>query len=103
MTKRLLDKSSPLLPAGYDIADVKAFKNLAAGEATADQQKRALNWIIMHCAGTYDQPFRPGGAEGARDTDFAAGKQFVGQQIVKLVNMDLLAMQETQQTKRKEK
>lgn len=76
------------MPAPYDPdgADTAAIKALAAGTADQWQQQRALNWIINSVCGTYDQPFRPG-AEGQRDTDFACGKQFVGQQIVKHINM----------------
>lgn len=74
--------------APYEDADVYAIRALAAGNANEGQQRRALDWIINHAARTYDQPFRPGGAEGARDTDFAAGRMFVGQQIVKLTKLN---------------
>lgn len=63
-----------------------AIKALAAGKANEGQQKRALDWIIKSVCGTYDQPFRPGEG-GDRDTVFACAKQFVGQQIVKHINM----------------
>lgn len=75
------------LPAKYEDADIYAIRALAAGTANEGQQKRALDWIINRAAMTYDQPFRPGGAEGARETDFAAGRMFVGQQIVKLTKL----------------
>lgn len=68
---------------------VYAFKALAAGVANEGQQARCLDFIINRIAGTYDLPFRPGAAEGERATCFAAGKQFVGQQIVRLVNYDV--------------
>jgi hypothetical protein len=37
-------------------------------------------FIINQIAGTYDQPFRPGGIDAQRATDFACGRMFVGQQ-----------------------
>ncbi len=54
-----------------------------------DQQKRALAWIINQACGTYDFAYRPGALEGERDTCIALGRQLVGQQIVKLLNLKL--------------
>ena len=68
-----------------DDADHAALKACQAGEASGIQQQRALRWIIEKAAATYDLPFRPG-ADGARDTDFACGRMFVGQQIVRELN-----------------
>lgn len=82
------DFSKPYMPAPYTKYDIFALKALQSGTANAAQQQRALAWIINKCAKTYDLPYQPGGDEGDRDTAFAAGKVFVGQQIVKLVNYD---------------
>lgn len=82
------DLSKPYMPAPYSKYDVYAIKALQNGTATAEQQQRALAWIINKCAKTYDLPYQPGGQDGDRDTAFAAGKQFVGQQIVKLINYE---------------
>ena len=76
----------PWLPPPYDNSDIVAFRAMKEGRADGQQQMRAMEWIIYAC-GTYENPFRPGGAEGTRATEFAAGKQFVGQQIAKLMNM----------------
>jgi hypothetical protein len=62
-----------------------AIKAVNAGNANEGQQRIALRWIIEMAAGTYDQPFRPG-VGGDRDTAFACGRMFVGQQIVKQIN-----------------
>lgn len=78
--------SEPWKPAPYDEPDMMAMKALAAGVANEHQQKRVLKWIVEAACATYDQPYRPG--VNGRDTDFACGRMFVGQQIVKLVNMD---------------
>ena len=77
----------PWVPAQPTKAQHYALTNLAAGNASEAQQKAALAFIIERCARTYDQPFRPGGADGARATDFSAGMMFVGQQIVRAMKL----------------
>jgi hypothetical protein len=91
-TKQALMHAAPWLPAPYDLADVSALKALQAGTASAEQQLRALTWIIENACGTYDFPYRPGGQEGERDTGIALGRMFVGQQIVKLLNVPMAAL-----------
>lgn len=80
---------APWKPPSFEPADAAAIQALAKGSASADQQRRALDWIIHQAAGTYDLAYRPGGEEGARDTTLALGRQFVGQQIVKLLNIKI--------------
>lgn len=75
----------PWKPPTWEPADAAAFKALQRGTATPEQQKRALEYVIHVAAGTYDWPFRP---EGERDTLIALGRQFVGKQIVFLVNVN---------------
>ena len=62
-----------------------AIKALAQGRATEHQQQLALQWIVERCAGAYVNPYCPA---SARDSDFAAGKAWVGQQIASIVNVD---------------
>lgn len=81
-------RQSPWYPKPYGMAEASAIKNVAAGTATAEQQRHAMKWIIGVLCATYDQSFRPGD-EGRRDTDFAEGMRCVGNQLVKLVNIDL--------------
>ena len=79
----------PHVPARYDLADASAFQALQRGEATPDQQRRALDWLVKAAAGTYEfhyYPERPG------DTAFALGRAFVGQQVVKLLNLNLMSL-----------
>lgn len=80
---------SAYAPAAYEEPDIHAMQALAAGVASADQQRRVLDWIVLHAASTYDQPFQPGGEDGRRATDFACGRMFVGQQIVKLTKLSV--------------
>jgi hypothetical protein len=85
-------KAEPWKPPHYEPADVIAFQALNRGEASPDQQKRALRYVIETLTGTYDMAYRPA---SPRDTDFALGKAFVGQQIVKLLNLSLSVLKDT--------
>ena len=85
--RQAIDEHSPWLPPAYEDADVVAVQALAKGIANLDQQKRAFAWIIERAAGTYDMSYRPGGLEGERDTIFAEGRRFVGNQLVKMTKL----------------
>ena len=87
-----LPKAEPWKPSHYEVADVAAIQALQRGDATEDQQKRALRYVIEVLCGTYDLQFRPGGPEGDRNTCFAAGKAFVGQQMVKMLHLNTHAL-----------
>lgn len=86
------ERSKSHIPAEWELADASALQALASGNATSDQQKRALKWIIEAAAGTYEMSYRPGAEDGRRATDFAEGRRMVGNQIVKLLNAPLAAM-----------
>lgn len=88
-----LPKAEPWKPAYWEIPDAAAFQALHRGDATEDQQKRALKYLIETLCGTYDLAFRP---VSPRDTDFALGKAFVGQQIVKLLKINTHALKSDQ-------
>lgn len=75
-------------PPHYDEHDVRAIQALAKGEANPGQQARALKWIVEVCSNAYDMSYRPGGEDGRRDSDFAEGRRFVGNQIVKLTKLN---------------
>ena len=79
------DKLSPCMPVSCEVAEVYAIKALAAGTANADQQKRALDWIIKQAAHAYDLSYR---FDSDRETAFAEGSRWVGLQIVKWINID---------------
>lgn len=78
----------PHIPAPYDLADASAIQALLRGEANGDQQVRALKWIIERAAGAYEFQFYP----SDRETAFALGRGFVGQQIVKLSKLDISSL-----------
>lgn len=81
--------SAPWMPVKYLKADVAAIQAMKRGEATADQQVRAIEFIVGTISDRNGMSYRPGGVDGARDTTFAEGRRFVGNQIVKLTNIPL--------------
>lgn len=79
--------NSPWMPAPYDIEQVGALQALFRGNASAEQQKLALDYIITVLSGTYEEHYRPG-EDGRRETDYALGRAFTGRQIVKLLKVN---------------
>lgn len=69
-------------------SEIMALKGLAAGAASQQQQKIALVTILQKFCGVYDMSFRPG-PDGARATDFAEGKRFVGSRILNAIDRPL--------------
>jgi hypothetical protein len=74
------------MPPDWDKADAGALKALSRGDASPEQQKRGLDYIIKVLAGTFDMSYRP---DSDRDTAFAEGKRWVGLQAIKLININL--------------
>ena len=66
-------------------AGIFALKALDDGKANAGQQKIALNFIIDHLSGLYDDPFCADGMGGERETTYALGRMFVGREIRKAI------------------
>lgn len=87
---KALKPVEPWKPPQWQNADAQSLKALKRGDATPEQQRRALEWIIREACGTYDFAFRPGAND--RETNLALGRQMVGQQVVKLINLDLAAL-----------
>ena len=80
----------PWVPAKFDVADAAALQALSKGEATPDQQQRALNWIVYSACGTYDLEYRP----DTRDHAFASGKRSVGLQIISVLKTVISKLKE---------
>ena len=55
------------------------------GTASDTQQQHVFNLIVEKICGTYDASFHP---DHPRWTDFAEGKRFVGNSIVKLTKIN---------------
>lgn len=86
--KKKPEHAAPWLPVEYasKLQCVHALRAIAAGTATADQQKDFLKFLIEDVCHTYDLSFRPGNPE---DTIFAEAKRFVGLTLVKLIKIKL--------------
>lgn len=93
MTKR---EAPPLPhePAPYELADLTAVQAVAAGTASADQQKRAMKWIVEKACDTYGLGWHPDGPHAAT---FVAGRRFGGMQIVKAVHINVGALKKREQ------
>lgn len=78
----------PQMPPKWEVADASAIQALVDGRAEPEQQKRAIKWIVEEAAGTYEFNYYP----TDRDTSFALGRAFVGQQIVKMMKLNTSVM-----------
>lgn len=79
-----LPKKDPWVPGDHDDDVIYAVSAFSKGKANEVQQKLAWAWL-MYISGVGDMTFRPG-PNGDRDTAFAAGKQFVGTQFLKMTH-----------------
>jgi hypothetical protein len=77
---------APWHPPKYEFADASAIQALIRGDADGPTQQRAIAFIVNVLGGTYEMPYSP---TNERDTSFACGRMFVGQQIVKLSRLNI--------------
>lgn len=83
-------------PAGFEIADVAAIQAVYRGEASPEQQKRAMDWIVKSAAQIGGQSFRAGDSHA---TAFAEGRRFVGAQTLGLLGLRLDDLKRKKATK----
>lgn len=95
MKKKRVEAQSAAMPADWDIADAAAMQALEKGEATPEQQIRAIKWWVNKCSLAYDMSYRPG---DPHDTSFAEGRRFCGLQTVKLTKVNIAALRKTGET-----
>lgn len=74
-------------PAPLTKAVVRALQALSCGEANPRQQQMALEFILNDMSGPYEAG--NWSLESSRLTDFAAGRAFVGQQILGALKVNL--------------
>ena len=89
-----LEDNAPWKPVHWTDETAGALQALAKGKAAEHQQVLALDYIINVVAGNYDAHYHAG-PDGQRNTDFALGRAFVGQQIVKLLKLNLNVLRTT--------
>ena len=84
--KKLDAEPAPLEVAAFDLTDAYALRALHAGQATAEQQQRAMRWIINGAAMAMGQSFVPGQPD---KTAFNEGRRNVAKQVIHLTVCDL--------------
>jgi hypothetical protein len=87
-------KKPPIPIPPWKKADAHALQALERGEASSDEQKRALAWIINNACGTYDFCVTP---EIERLAAIFDGRRFAGLQIIKLIKLNLSRMKDDEQ------
>lgn len=92
----------PWFPVKWDqhLRAVYALKALQVGEATKEQQQEALDFILLRICKMHDLSFYP---DSPRDGDFAEGKRYVGNQIVKLMELTGEQLDDARQAQTKPK
>lgn len=71
--------------------EVYALRNLSKGEATEHQQKLALQIIVNKFSRAHDLTYVPDSFDRSA---FLAGRGFVGQQILKFLNIPVAKLKE---------
>jgi len=87
-------KKAPIPVPPWEPADAYALQAVEKGEASAEQQKRALAWIINVACQAYDFPDQP---ENERLSAIWLGRYFVGKQIVKLIKLNITKIKEAEE------
>jgi len=76
--RECLPHKDPTAPPDYTEADVQAIRAVWNGNATAEQQRRCIGWMLA-AFGTHDMSFRP---SSDRLTSFAEGRRHAGTTII---------------------
>lgn len=93
-------KNAPVPIPKFEDADAYAIQALERGQASPEQQKRALRWIIDCACLTYDFCDKPDSDRLAAIFD---GRRFAGLQIVKLIKINMAYFRKSTSTNRGEK
>jgi hypothetical protein len=80
-------------PAPYELADLTAVQAVADGRASAEQQKRAMRWIVEKACDAYGLGWHP---ESAHAASFCSGRRFAGLQIVKAINLNTAVLRKAE-------
>lgn len=85
---RPLPAPDPRAPASFTDVEAHAIQAIIRGDASAHQQRMAMQWIITQGAIAYGQHFN----ENDRLEAFALGRAFVGQQLIGIARIDLIRL-----------
>lgn len=78
----------PWAPPAVNLQILAALQAVARGNATADQQQRAMVFIVEQCGWAYEDTWCPG-VDGDRNSAFAQGRRRVGTMLVSFLNTNL--------------
>lgn len=95
-SKRALVAAKPVngaQPAAFNSTDATSLQAVAAGTANDGQQKRALKWILEGACGLPVWAY----CDSQRETDISLGRQFVGQQIMGLLKVNVSTLRKKEQ------
>lgn len=81
-----------IVEPAFDVDDIAAMQACVRGNASPQQAKRAIDWVMAEAARVHDMSFQLGGEEGRRLTDFAEGRRYVGHQIRRLLQPETLRL-----------
>jgi len=85
--KKLPD-SCAYKPVDVEITMAATCQALMRGDATPDQQRKVLPWIVDQVCRAHDLEWRP----DERECSFAGGRRFVGLQLMKFIKVSLTAL-----------
>lgn len=80
---RAIQRTPALAMPEIAVADAAAIKALARGDASPEQQKRALDWVVKKACAIGSVSFD---AQSSELTAFNEGKRFVGVLLVNVLN-----------------
>lgn len=81
----MIDPTRLLGSPDLDEHNVWSVKLLAKGEASAEQQIAALEFILHKLAQTDNQSFVPNDMSGGQNTAFLEGRRFVGRELRRII------------------
>ena len=84
----MLELRDPWKPPNYVKADVAAIQAVFRGEATSDQQVRAMEYIVRRISNRNGMRFYPG-PEGALAMAMGEGRRFVGNVLHDFTKLNL--------------
>lgn len=90
VTVKALRQPPANAPPETDLFIAACLQALKEGTASAHQQQRALEWIVRHASMVH----APAYYDTDRESTFMLGRQFTGQFIIGLLNLNLLNFSE---------
>lgn len=85
-SNKVAKKLGGLVMAPFEPADATAVQAVFEGQASDEQQRRAMRWILNGACRIHEISFHP---ENTRLSDFNEGQRFVGKQIAELLRTDV--------------